>query len=306
MLDFRPITLNDKTDISQFFYEYGGNSCQNSFVSSYLHKTKYDDYYCFYLDFLLIYRKGISNKNENCFLFPVGDMTKTENLKKCIDELFELCNEAKTRLVFGGITKAAVRFLDEYYKDKFQIEDNRNYYEYVFNLDTFINLPGKDFENRRWQLHKFEKTYIDRVEIRRIEKEDLGDIYSFHRDWLSVMDENEDLDYETEAIHEALEHFDELGLFGILIKVDGKLCGINIGSCLSCEAVDGIFLKGDTNIKYIYTMLFHEFAKICGPNVKYINGEEDLGLEGLRSVKMSYKPAYLIEKYIAYADKPSL
>ena len=46
-----------------------------------------------------------------------------------------------------------------------------------------------------------------------------------------------------------------------------------------------------------YAVVIREFAKILPQSIKYINREEDMGLEGLRKSKLSLKPAFMEEKY---------
>jgi len=55
--------------------------------------------------------------------------------------------------------------------------------------------------------------------------------------------------------------------------------------------------KANGEINGLYTYLRQLLIKDIFSDFKYVNAEEDIGSEGLRKSKLSYKPLYLFEKF---------
>ena len=56
--------------------------------------------------------------------------------------------------------------------------------------------------------------------------------------------------------------------------------------------------KAFSDVAGAYPMINREFAAHNCAGFKYVNREDDVGDEGLRRAKLSYKPAILLEKFI--------
>ena len=66
------------------------------------------------------------------------------------------------------------------------------------------------------------------------------------------------------------------------------------------ETTFGVHIeKADRDYEGSYTMINKLIASTIPEQYVYVNREEDLGLEGLRKAKLSYKPETILQKIAA-------
>jgi hypothetical protein len=95
----------------------------------------------------------------------------------------------------------------------------------------------------------------------------------------------------------ALIYYKELGLTGGILRVDGKIVGLSVGEpALNPDTFVVHIEKAFSEIRGAYPMINQQFVQNAMEGYQYVNREEDLGEEGLRKAKMSYRPAMMLEK----------
>ena len=72
---------------------------------------------------------------------------------------------------------------------------------------------------------------------------------------------------------------------GGAVYVDGVMVAFTLGSPINSEIFDIHIEKALPQYAEAYTVINNEFAKILG-DYKFINREDDMGLEGLRKAKI--------------------
>ena len=65
------------------------------------------------------------------------------------------------------------------------------------------------------------------------------------------------------------------------------------------DFMDGIIEKADRHLLQAYKVLTQEFAKLFCSECRLLNMEEDIGIPGIRSMKLNYKPLYILRKFTA-------
>lgn len=104
------------------------------------------------------------------------------------------------------------------------------------------------------------------------------------------------------SILRAFNAYEELGVFGGVLLANDQVVGFSVAEIISSDTVDIHFEKAYTDINGAYPMVCREMARMIKqryPEIKYINREDDMGLESLRKSKLSYRPVCLIKKYTA-------
>lgn len=300
MLNFKPITIDNHKELNSFLMKYGSSSCQHSFPAMLGLMDKYGDEYCFVDEVLFIHRSHRDHHGYRVYLAPLGEFTN--NFDKYMQLLFLDAHEHNSKVSFETVTEDFKDlFLSHYNGEDFLLEYSRDYSEYIYTVEGLSVLPGRDLAPKRNRVRAFYSSYEGHIEIKDITPSNLEDVRDFTNQWLSERMESLDdpgLESESKAINIYLDNFIQLGFRGIIVYLYGNVAGYAAGVPLSDDTMDEVIEKGLRDVTGIYQLLCNEFANICCKDYTYINREEDVGIEGLRRAKESYKPYKLLNKYI--------
>lgn len=295
---FRSITIDDYEQVWKYCSGYGENSCQHSFINMFTLYEKYGSKIYADGDFLYVLRSHLCTERERVYLFPMGNGDRAAAVERIIEDAHS--HNAKVR--FETITSEKAEWLEREFPGVFLIRENRDYAEYLHLSGNLADLPGKQFASKRYDANLFRRKYEGRMSESIITKENIAEILDFERRWLCENQESHDkeaLELEYREIELQLKYFDELRISGLIIRIDGVIQGFVYGAPISESCYDVLIEKGNREFNDIYRILHQDIVRFCAMNYRYINREEDVGVEGLRKAKMSYRPDILLNKYIA-------
>lgn len=191
----------------------------------------------------------------------------------------------------GAVTLEGERIIAE--KNDLLVSSNRDNSEYVYLAENLINLSGKHYHSKRNFVTRFKKQYAYSFETYTDEMFD--DAVRLINTWAA--EKSIDDEEEIGAFTMMLKHLSELSGFADVLKIDGKIVGIAVGD-ISANGVGEVFFeKGDTEFDGIYAAINQMFAEKHFSGIKYVNRQEDMGISGLRTAKLSYKPEFLVDKF---------
>ena len=293
MIAFRDITIQDKDTITAYTMNSCRRNCDLSFSNlcswRFLYHTKFA-----IINNFLVFKFWAGD--ELAYMMPVGE----GNLEEVLNELIEDARQEGEPFCMLGVCSCMREDLEAIMPGQFGFTVDRDYADYIYLRSDLATLKGKKFQSKRNHINKFRNTYPD-YEYSPITKDRIQECLELEAKWCKAndCDQQEGTGNERRALIYALNHFEELGLTGGILHVNGQIVAFTFGMPINKETFGVHVEKADTSIDGAYAMINYEFANRIPEQYIYINREEDLGIEGLRKAKLSYQPVTILEKYMA-------
>lgn len=296
MIQFRDITLEDKELITKYTLPSNRRNCDLSFSNLCSWRFLYHTQIAEWKGFLLF---KFWSEDRLLYMLPVGE----GDIQPILKDLEADAKMEGEKLCIVGICKDMLDEVEQAIPGMFSFSTDRAYQDYIYLRADLATLSGKKFQSKRNHVNKFRKTY--NYEYLPITSQNIGDCLRLEAEWCRENNCNEEdgTSAERRAVIFALTHFEDLGLEGGLICVEGKTVAFTLGMPINHNTFGIHVEKADTNIDGAYAVINQEFASRIPEQYTFINREEDLGIDGLRKAKLSYQPVEILEKYGAYPKK---
>lgn len=290
---FKPIGIEDKEIIQSFFKKEPCRISDISFTNLYLWHFSRSISYCIIEDLLCIKTKY---PNQEPFIFmPIGIGDKKKVLKLVMDYF----KEKNYLFSLHSLSQEMKNELEYIMPHTFTYHHNRDRSDYIYLIEELIALKGRKFHKKKNHLNQFYELYPHHsYEALSIDNRD--ELLSVWKEWFKNQKVTEGLKNEYIGVCNVLEHFEKLCFKGGLIRVSGKIVAFSFGEALDDEMVVIHIEKADIAYHGSYQAINQLFLKNQWSMYRYVNREEDLGLEGLRKAKMSYQPCFMLDKYDAF------
>ena len=293
MIDFRKPEISDKLWVKERLSVRDDLTCEYSFsnIFAYTAKMRLE---IADVEGFLVTRCFTGDTIGYCYPVGMGDIRRVISL--IIDDM----RLQSAPCYFFGVGSNEAKELDGLYGDMFNIELDRDGSDYIYKSEDLINLAGKKYQPKRNHISFFTKNYNWSYES--MTPDNIEECYNMNVEWLQTSGSlySEDLEKELQIIRRVFENFSELDCKGAVLRVDGKVVAFAMGAQIRSDTFCVHFEKAFSNIRGAYPMINQQFVEKELSDYKYIDREDDLGLENLRKAKLSYYPEFLPEKYEAW------
>ena len=222
-----------------------------------------------------------------------------DKIESAVRKIVDAYKKNPAEYIFINAEKNFVSQLEKISDLNFEFLPQKNRFDYVYSTQDLINLSGRKYHRKKNHVNAFislfpsaQYTSNFTEDIKKMCVECLNIWYTEHD-----LNEYPALPYERGAILELLNDFDFFDIKGGAVILGEKVVAFSLGEKLNSDTAVIHIEKADFDVKGAYAYINQQFAAREWSNMQFINREEDLGIEGIRSAKESYRPVKMIEKF---------
>ena len=294
MIPFKPLELSDKKAIDACLTDNTFRACDFCFANLYSWQAKFKTTFAVMKQTLFI--RYIDTDGQLCYTMPLGKMPLENALQLVIKD----AEESNIPLIMKCVTRRMWLCIEKALPGVFQSVHDRDNDEYIYKTERLISLTGKKLQAKRNHINRFKAEYPDWIYFPLTTAEELQECSVMLDEWenLNIGKAEKSLRYDYIATKIMLENFHFLQLKGGAVRVNGNIAAFTIGESLTKDTFVIHVEKAFAEMHGAYPIINQQFAEYEAVDFKYINREEDMGLEYLRQAKMSYYPDLILQERI--------
>jgi hypothetical protein len=287
---FKELSLKEKPLLDEAFTQFPPVISEFTFTNLFIWRHAYQVKISCLQNFLCL----LAEKGKDPFFFSLigeGDVVEYCRI------LFQYSEEKGIPPKIARVSEEMITRID-WKEEGFLFELDRDQSDYIYLTKDLIQLEGRKYHRKRNHIKQFKEKYS--YQYIPLTSEWISECLRLETEWCDLRhcEVIPGLANESVAIKEAFTHFEQLGVKGGAILINGKLEAFALGEPLNPETVVIHIEKANPAYEGLYTLINQAFLENEWSGYTYVNREQDLGEEGLRKAKESYFPHHMIHKYI--------
>ena len=290
-LDFKPITSGDTDTLKKYFELQDYRTCAFTVGSAIMWQKLYNLQLCENENTLTL--SADYDGEGHCFSVPIGK----GDFAAVARAIYNDCKQKNEKCIFSDVPESALVLLRSVFGEERVIAEHfEDWDDYVYEATDLIEYSGKKYSAQRNNVNKFSRCCPNATFVP-ITRENFDIASDFLKNYVAEnCDKTPSGQDECCADLALIDKYFDLDLRGGIMLDGDRVIAISIGEKIG----DTLFVhveKALTEYQGIYQAVVQNFAKMYATDVKYINREEDDGVEGLRKSKLSYRPVFMLKKH---------
>ena len=308
-MTFHPLTLTDREAMQAVTLLSGRRNCNYNFANLVGWKFLFGTEVCV-LENAVVLRYTFDG--QRAYMICTSEALSLELIKALLDD-------SNGDLILMGLEDSQVEQLSTLNSQlSTNVEPLRDQYDYIYRRTDLATLHGRHLDAKRNHIHRFRAEHPD-FEYRPLTPEffdecrRLTEIWQEEKDAIKreqsdacidsaereqaqteFKDASDTIDAELRAMETIFSNWEALGMIGGSIIVDGRMVAFTYGAAVTADTFDVCVEKADRHVEGAFAIINQQFAEHLPEQYIYMNREEDMGIQGLRQAKLSYRPEILL------------